>query len=70
MQAIAQEWEGFGICVNCINPERTKTPMRVQNFGIEPEETLLSAQKVAEATLSTLISDYTGQVIDVKRATL
>lgn len=70
VQAIAQEWEGFGICVNCINPERTKTPMRVQNFGIEPEETLLSAQKVAEATLSTLISDYTGQVIDVKRETL
>ena len=67
VQAIAQEWEGFGIRVNCINPERTKTPMRVHNFGIEPEDTLLSAGKVAEATLQTLASDYTGQVIDVKK---
>lgn len=67
VQAIAQEWEGFGICINCVNPERTKTPMRVHNFGIEPEDTLLSADKVAEATLQTLASDYTGQVIDVKR---
>lgn len=70
VQAVAQEWEGFGICVNCINPERTKTPMRVQNFGIEPEETLLSAEKVAEVTVKTLLSNYTGQVIDVKREAL
>lgn len=41
--------------------------MRVHNFGIEPENTLLSARQVAEATLLTLASDYTGQVIDVKR---
>lgn len=67
VQAIAQEWESFGIRVNCINPERTKTPMRVHNFGIEPEDTLLPAVEVAEATLKTLASDYTGQVIDVKR---
>lgn len=67
VQAIAQEWEDFGISVNCINPERTKTPMRIQNFGIEPDNTLLTAEKVAEETLKTLASDYTGQVIDVKR---
>ena len=67
VQAIAQEWDSFGIRINCINPERTKTPMRVHNFGIEPENTLLSARQVAEATLLTLASDYTGQVIDVKR---
>ena len=70
VQAISQEWEGFGISVNCINPERTKTPMRIHNFGIEPDNTLLSAKQVAEATLSTLASDYTGQVIDVKREML
>lgn len=70
VQAIAQEWESLGIQVNCINPERTKTPMRVHNFGIEPEETLLSAEQVAEATLQALASDYTGQVIDVKRKAL
>ena len=67
VQAVAQEWEADGICINCINPERTKTPMRVKNFGIEPDDTLLPSQQVAEATLRTLVSDYTGQVIDVRR---
>lgn len=67
VQAIAQEWESFGIRINCINPERTKTPMRVRNFGNEPEDTLLSASEVASATVQTLVSNYTGQVIDVKR---
>lgn len=67
VQAIAQEWEPFGITVNCINPERTKTPMRVKNFGVEPEDTLLSAEKVAITTIQSLVSDFTGQVIDVKR---
>jgi len=67
VQAVAQEWEPVGITVNCINPERTKTPMRVSNFGVEPEETLLRSETVAEATVRSLLSDYTGQVIDVKR---
>ncbi len=67
VQAIAGEWEPFGICVNCINPERTKTPMRVKNFGIEPEDSLLSAERVAQVTLCSLVSDFTGQVIDIKR---
>lgn len=67
VQAIAQEWEGYGIQINCINPERTKTPMRIHNFGIEPDNTLLSSEKVALATIQTLLSDLTGQVIDVKR---
>lgn len=66
VQAIAQEWDAFGIRVNCINPERTKTPMRVQNFGTEPDDTLLSPVKVAEASVQTLLSDYTGQVVDVR----
>ena len=68
VQAIAQEWEGYGIQINCIKPERTKTPMRIHNFCIEPDETLLSSEKVAIATIQTLLSDFTGQVIDVKRA--
>lgn len=67
VQAIAQEWEPFGISVNCINPERTKTPMRIQNFGIEPDDTLLPSEKVAEVTVQSLLSDFTGQVIDVKK---
>lgn len=67
VQAVAQEWEPFGITVNCINPERTKTPMRVKNFGTEPEDSLLSAERVAIATIQSLVSEFTGQVIDVKR---
>lgn len=69
VQAVAQEWEQAGIRVNCINPERTKTPMRVRNFGQEPDDTLLKSEQVARATLRCLLSDYTGQVIDVKRNT-
>jgi len=65
-QAVAQEWENDGVRVNVINPERTKTPMRIKNFGIEPDNTLLKSSEVAEASLRTLLSDFTGQVVDVK----
>lgn len=66
MQALAQEWDPYDIRINVVNPERTKTPMRVKNFGVEPDNTLLKATDVAEATMKTLLSDFTGQVIDVK----
>lgn len=65
-QALAQEWDPDGIRINVINPERTKTPMRVMNFGVEPDDTLLKAETVASVSLSTLLSDFTGQVVDVK----
>lgn len=68
VQAIAEEWHDFGIRVNCINPERTKTPMRVQNFGAEPENTLLDAREVAIASINTVFSHLTGEVIDVRRS--
>lgn len=67
VQALAEEWSNDQIRVNCINPERTKTPMRVSNFGNEPENTLLKAEQVAIASLNTLVADCTGEVIDVKR---
>lgn len=67
VQAISEEWSDKGIRVNCINPERTLTPMRVQNFGNEPKNTLLSAEKVAVASVRTLLSGMTGEVIDVRR---
>ena len=66
VQAISQEWEPCEIKVNCINPERTKTPMRVKNFGIEDDSTLLTAEEVAQESIKTLLADFTGQVIDVK----
>lgn len=66
MQALAQEWEADGVRVNVMDPERTKTPMRIKNFGNEPEESLLDATRVAEDSLKTLMSNITGQVIDVR----
>ncbi|CAN5356948.1 bifunctional cytidylyltransferase/SDR family oxidoreductase [soil metagenome] len=66
-QSLAEEWVDYQVRVNVINPERTKTPMRVNAFGDEPEDTLLSAEQVAIAALDTLSRDVTGQVIDVRR---
>lgn len=64
-QALSEEWEH--IKINCINPERTQTPMRIKNFGKEPEDTLLKSKHVAIISINTLFSDYSGQVIDVKQ---
>ncbi len=66
-QALAEEWQEYGIKVNCICPERTATPMRFENFGKEPEGSLCPVETVAEASLNTLLSDFSGQVIDVHR---
>lgn len=66
VQAISQEWETLNIKVNCINPERTQTPMRMKNFGNEPQDTLLKPDTVALRCIQTLLSNYTGQVIDVR----
>lgn len=66
VQAIAEEWSECNIRVNCINPERTKTPMRTRNFGNEPEDTLLPAEEVAIASLNTIFSKFTGEVVDVR----
>ncbi len=66
-QALAEELSNDKIRVNVINPERTATPMRLKAFGQEPEGSLLSPEKVAEASLKTLLADLTGQVIDVRK---
>ena len=66
-QALADEWSELGVKVNCVNPERTQTPMRTRAFGAEPPETLLSSMPVALTSIDVLVSDLTGQVIDVRR---
>lgn len=67
VQALAEELVCDDIRINVINPERTATPMRFKAFGKEPDGSLLQPEKVAEASLKTLLSDLTGQVIDVRR---
>jgi len=65
VQAVSVEHINDGIKINIINPERTATPMRFENFGNEPKETLLDSKSVALATLMTVLSDLSGQVINV-----
>ena len=64
---LSEEWQDSGIRINCINPERTKTPMRERNFGIEPEDTLLKSSVVASVSVNTIFSSLTGEVVDVKK---
>lgn len=66
VQAIAEEWDLYDIKINCINPQRTKTPMRIKNFGIEDDNTLLKSEDVASISLKTLLSNFTGEVVDIK----
>ena len=65
-QALSDEWDYYNIRVNCINPERTKTPMRVKKFGIEEESVLLRSEEVAKASIQTLLLPISGQIIDIK----
>jgi 2-C-methyl-D-erythritol 4-phosphate cytidylyltransferase len=65
-QALADEWAGE-VRVNCVNPERTGTPMRTKAFGEEPEGTLLSSMAVARQSLDVLLSAQTGHIFDIRR---
>lgn len=67
-QALAEEWHAEGVRVNCVNPERTDTPMRRRAFGNEPPETLLGAQEVATQALFLLLAETTGQVYDIRKS--
>lgn len=66
-QGLAEEWELEGIRVNCVVPERTATPMRRQNFGLEDPSTLLDPREVAEKTLQLFLGDETGVILEIKK---
>lgn len=65
-QALADEWAGVGIRVNCVSPSRTATPMRTRAFGVEQESSLVQASAVAKVSVRVLSSTSTGQVFDVR----
>ncbi len=69
-QALAEEWDESRVRINCINPQRTHTPMRTQAFGDEPLDTLLDPADVARVTLNVAASDLTGQIVTVQVAAM
>ncbi|WP_460447339.1 SDR family NAD(P)-dependent oxidoreductase [Angustibacter aerolatus] len=66
-QALSDEWAADRVRVNCINPERTGTPMRRKAFGDEPAQSLLDSNVVARVSLDVMLSNTTGHVIDVRK---
>jgi ribitol-5-phosphate 2-dehydrogenase (NADP+) / D-ribitol-5-phosphate cytidylyltransferase len=66
-QGLAEEWAADGIRVNAVSPERTDTPMRRAAFPAESRIGMLQPRDVAIATLRLVLSDLTGQVLDVRR---
>jgi 2-C-methyl-D-erythritol 4-phosphate cytidylyltransferase len=66
-QALADEWSADGVRVNCINPERTGTPMRTKAFGEEPPGSLLESREVAVRSIDVLLSNETGLIVDIRR---
>lgn len=66
-QGLAEEWAPDAIRVNAVSPERTDTPMRRAAFPAESRLGMLQPEDVATATLRLILSDLTGQVLDVRR---
>jgi 2-C-methyl-D-erythritol 4-phosphate cytidylyltransferase len=68
VQGFSEEVSDYGIKVNAINPERTKTPMRTANFGNEDDNILLRPETVAMQSLNLLTTSITGAVVDVRKS--
>ncbi|MEX2014105.1 MAG: 2-C-methyl-D-erythritol 4-phosphate cytidylyltransferase [Parcubacteria group bacterium] len=66
VQAVSEEFAKDKIRINVICPDRTNTRMRWRNFGKEPLKYLLDPKIVAEITLKACLSDFTGQVINIR----
>lgn len=70
VQALADEWAVADVRVNCVNPERTNTPMRRAAFGVEPAGTLMPPEQVAARTLWLLSQSFSGFILDVNSETV
>lgn len=64
-QALADEWSPAGVKVNCVNPERARTPMRLKAFGNEPPDTLLDPEEIAWKALGILTGESSGIIYDI-----
>ena len=65
-QALADEWADVRRPGQLRQPRAHRHPDAHRGFGEEPAHTLLSPRAVAQTSLDVLISDLTGQVIDVR----
>lgn len=74
-QALSDEWSGE-VALNCIVPERTRTPMRLKAFGKENLDDLLEPEYVAKRCLELYTLDsnimesnphITGIILNIKR---
>ena len=66
MQAVNEEIDQLWIKINIVNPERTLTRMRIENFWEESKDTLLDPKNVALVTLKLLTTNLTWQIINIK----
>ncbi len=64
-QALAEELAPVGARVNVASPGRVKTGLRVRNFGLEPEGSLLCPDHVARQMAAALVTETTGSVFDI-----
>lgn len=66
-QGLSDEISNSKVRVVVINPERTATPMRKNNFGNEDNAILLSPEFVAGITIEAIASGLTGCLIDIRK---
>ena len=65
-QEITDGWADDGIRVNVINPQTMMISIRLKVFGEEPVGKLLSPAIVEKKSISTILQDYTGKIVDVR----
>ena len=49
-----------------INPQTMMTPIRLKAFREEPVGKLLSPEIVEKKSISTILQDYTGKIVNVR----